>query len=401
MIQSGFAYLAMLLFIIAVVVRLDRRFPKFFGVVPGIVVIYFVVMMCSTFGLWKITEEVSLYHKHVKDNLLPVMIFLMLLRCDLRRIIKLGPRMLLGFFAATLTICLGFIIVYAVFRSQWEPHTWKTFAALCGSWIGGTGNMAAVQAVLGVNDSQMGYTLLMDSVNYSVWVMLLLLAVPHARHFNAWTKADTKTLDEIGAQLAAEKEEQHSAIEFPHLMLLIGVSAAAAAVSRHYGTVASATIEGFLNSAGWETLVKTSFFSVSTCSVMLITLVGTLAALTPLGKTPGISPLASISLYTIVALMGSKANFAELGKAPLYIFCGFLIILIHAVLLALIARFFRLDLFTCGVASLANIGGVASAPILAAAYSEVLIPIGVLMSMLGYIVGTGAALLVGQIMSAL
>lgn len=401
MIQSGFGYLAALLFIIAFVVRLDRRYPRFFNYVPGIVVIYFTVMMCSTFELWKLTDEVNLYHKHIKDGLLPVMIFLMLLRCDLRRIFKLGPRMILGFFSATLTICLGFIAVFWLFRGHWEPHTWKTFAALCGSWIGGTGNMAAVQSVLEVSDSQMGYTLLMDSVNYSVWVMLLLIAVPHAHRFNTWTGTDTKALDEIGEHLNRDKEEQTAGIEFGDLMILIGSGLTAAALSRHFGAVSSTAIEGWLNAMGWETVVKTSFFSASTCTVMLVTVIGVLAALTPLGRTPGISPLASISLYTIVALMGSKANFAELSKAPFYILCGFLIILIHALTLALIARLLRLDLFTCGVASLANIGGVASAPILAAAYSEVLIPIGVLMAMLGYIVGTPAALLVGRIMSYL
>jgi uncharacterized membrane protein len=106
-------------------------------------------------------------------------------------------------------------------------------------------------------------------------------------------------------------------------------------------------------------------------------------------------------LYLIVALMGSKANFAELSQAPFYIFCGFMILVIHAVLLAVIAKLLKLDLFTCGVASLANVGGVASAPILAAAYSEVLVPIGVLMGMLGYVLGTGGGLLVGKILSGI
>jgi uncharacterized membrane protein len=104
-------------------------------------------------------------------------------------------------------------------------------------------------------------------------------------------------------------------------------------------------------------------------------------------------------LYVIVALMASSANFGELTKAPIYILAGLVIILIHAVLMFIVAKIFKLDLFTCGVASLANIGGVASAPILAAAYSEALIPVGVLMAMLGYIIGTGGGLLVGKILS--
>lgn len=106
-------------------------------------------------------------------------------------------------------------------------------------------------------------------------------------------------------------------------------------------------------------------------------------------------------LYTIVALIASRANFAELTKAPIYIISGFVILGIHALLLSLIGKLLKLDLFTLGVASLANIGGVASAPILAGAYSEALVPIGVLMALMGYIVGTGGGILVGKILSIL
>lgn len=104
-------------------------------------------------------------------------------------------------------------------------------------------------------------------------------------------------------------------------------------------------------------------------------------------------------LYVIVALVGSRADLAELGQAPVYIVAGLIILLVHGSLMVVIARLFHLDLFTCGVASLANIGGVASAPILAAAYSRVLIPIGVLMALLGYVIGTAGGLIVARILS--
>lgn len=383
MIESGFAYVAALLFTIAVIVQLDKKYEKFFSYVPGIVVIYFLVMTFSTFGLWKPTEDVNLYYKHLKGNLLPVMIFLMLLRCDLKKIFKLGPRMLLGFFSSSLTIGIGFVVTYFLFKSYYEPHTWKTFAALSGSWMGGTGNMAAIQMALGVTDSQMGYTLLMDSVNYSVWVMILLALVPFAHRFNHWAGADTQMIDEIGEHLSRDAASLETEMTFSHLALLLGSSLLVAAMSKY--------LAGFLPTS--------SFLSLNTWTILIVTVAGTTAALTPLGKTPGISMLGNMSLYTIVALVGSRANFSELSQAPLYIFSGFIILVVHVVLLALIAKVLKLDLFTCGVASLANIGGVASAPILAAAYSEALVPIGVLMGMLGYIVGTGGGLLVGKILS--
>lgn len=385
MIESGFPYIALLAFTIAIIVQLDKKFKKFFSYVPGIVVIYFLVMTFSTFGLWKKTDEITFYYKHFKMNLLPIMIFLMLLRCDLKKIFKLGPRMLLGFFASSFTIGVGFIVTFMLFKSYYEPHTWKTFAALCGSWMGGTGNMAAIQLALGVTDSQMGYTLLMDSINYSVWVMILLAIVPFAAKFNKWAGADTKMIDEVGRHLSAAEAEKETEMDFTHLTILIGVSFAVAGLSRY--------------AAGF--LPESAFLSVNTWTVIIATIAGIIAALTPLGKTPGIPHLGNFTLYMIVALIASRANFAELTQAPLYILSGFVILAVHVILLGIIAKIFKLDLFTCGVASLANIGGVASAPILAAAYSEALVPIGVLMGMMGYVVGTGGGLLVGKILSML
>jgi len=118
--------------------------------------------------------------------------------------------------------------------------------------------------------------------------------------------------------------------------------------------------------------------------------------MTPLAKLSGGSQLASMMLYLIVALIASRANFSELTEAPLYIIAGFVIIAIHASIMILFAKLFKLDLFSLGIASLANIGGVASAPILASAYSKALIPIGVLMAMMGYIIGTFGGLMVGK-----
>lgn len=387
MIESGFSFIAVLLFLAAMIVQLDKKYRRIFEYIPGIVVLYFLVMTLSTLGFWKQTTEVNFYYNQLKNNILPVMIFLMLLHCDLKKILKLGPRMLLGFFSASVTIGAGFVITYFLFKSHFEPHTWKTFAALSGSWMGGTGNMAAIQLALGVSDSQMGYTLMMDSVNYAVWVMLLLAVVPYAKHFNHWTGADTSQIDEIGSSLLEQQTETPLPMTFQDLILLLGSSFMVAALSQYLAPHISAI------------LPANAILSTYSWTVILATTAGIVAALTPLGKVPGISPLANLMLYLIVALIGSRANFAELTQAPFYIFCGFIILLIHALLLAMIAKLFKLDLFTCGVASLANIGGVASAPVLAAAYSEVLVPVGVLMGMLGYVIGTGGGLLVGKILS--
>jgi uncharacterized membrane protein len=386
MITSGFTYLAVILFFSGAVVWTEKVVNgRLFKYLPAVVLIYLGTMVLSTGGLWKKTAEVDLYYNTTKTILLPVMIFLMLLRCDLRKIIKLGPRMLTGFFTASLSIMLGFVSVYAIFKNMYETTTWKSFAALSGSWIGGTGNMVAVQEALAVSSAEMGYALLMDSINYAIWVMLLLALIPFAPIFNNWTNSDTALLDQIGANLNATEKMKKKTIGFFNLIVLIGTGLLVSALSIYLAGKLPAT--DFITSAAW--------------TVIIVTLAGIVSAMTPLSRIPGSAQLSNVALYILVGLIGSRANFSELTQAPLYITSGFVIIGIHAVILILVAKLFKLDLFTCAVASLANIGGVASAPILAAAYSQALIPIGVLMAMMGYVFGTGAGLLVGKILSLL
>lgn len=382
MITDGFLFLTVLLLIAAGLGLLEKYSGwRLFTILPGIVLLYFGVMLASSLGLWSQTDSIRATYSAVRNNLLPAMIFLMLLKSDLRAIAHLGPRMLGAFFTAVVTIMLGFVITFALFHRWLEPDSWKTFAALSGSWMGGTGNMAAIQSALDVPDSRMGYTLLMDSIDYAIWVMILLALVPFAAVFNRWTKADSSLLAKAGERLAVQHDDK--AITQLNLLVLLSLSFLVSAVSQQLASV----------------LPTTAFLTTMTWTILLVTLAGVLAAMTRLGKLSGSVELSQIMLLVIIALIASRADFADLAKAPIYVTAGLMILCIHGVLMALVAKIFRLDLFTCGVASLANIGGVASAPILAAAYSKALIPVGVLMAMLGYVVGTAGGLLVGKMLS--
>ena len=385
MIENGFSYLAVLMIIAASIVYIEKSSRyKLFEYLPSIVIIYFVVMLASTFGLWEKTESVTATYKSIKSNLLPAMIFLMLLLADMREIFKLGKKMLLTFVLASVSIALGFIGMFALFHSSFGAESWKAFAALSGSWMGGTANMVAIQGALALPDSAMGYTLLIDSIDYAIWVMILLALVPFAKHFNCWTNANTSVIDEVGARLA-RKEEEKKPMDFASLFFLLGSALFVSALAQY----------------GASYLPTTSFLTTSTWIVIIATLAGIVFAMTPLAKISASSELANIMLYLIVALIASRANFAELTQAPLYIFAGFVIITIHVIIMVIFAKLFKLDLFSLGVASLANIGGVASAPILASAYSKALIPIGVLMAMMGYILGTFGGLMVGKVLETL
>ena len=385
MITDGFSYLALLMMIAALIVYAEKKTTnRLFEYLPAIVILYFTVMLLSTFGLWQKSASVTATYKALKGNLLPAMIFLMLLTADMRHILKLGKKMLLTFLLASTSIALGFIGMFALFHHSFAPGAWKPFAALSGSWMGGTGNMVAIQGALNLPDSDMGYALLIDSVDYAIWVMLLLALVPFAQKFNVWTGADTSVIDEVGAKLA-QNETARSPMHFASLFLLLALSLAISALSQYAGGL----------------LPSSDYLSHTTWTVIIATLAGILFAMTPIAKLGGSSELGTMMLYLIVALIASRANFGELVEAPLYIAAGFVILLIHALIMLFFAKRFKLDLFSIGVASLANIGGVASAPILASAYSRALIPIGVLMAMLGYILGTFGGLLVGKVLEAI
>lgn len=384
MITNGFTYIAVLIFIAAMLVWLQKYTKsKFFEFVPPIVLLYLLTMILCTLGAWDM-EATKPAYSALKNNLLYAMIFLMLLRCDIRKIIKLGPKMLGGFFAASISIAIGFIATYAILHTQLGSEAWKALGALCGSWMGGSGNMIAVQAAFDISEADMAYALVVDSIDYSIWVMFLLWAINLAPKFNKWVKADTRTLDEVSRKLEDDAKANDAPITFVNLIFLLGLGLLISAVGQNIGAV----INGFA-----------PFLDKATWTVLFITLAGLVCAVTPIGKMAGASELSNVLLYSVVALLASRASFLELTDAPIWIIAGFMILAIHGIIMVIIAKIFKLDMFTCGVASLANIGGSASAPILAGAYSGALVPVGVLMALMGYVIGTAGGIIVANIMS--
>ena len=384
MITNGFTYVAVLIFIAALLVWLQRYTKsKFFEYAPPIVLLYLITMIFCTLGVWDL-EATKPAYSALKNNILFAMIFLMLLRCDIRKILKLGPKMLGGFFAASISIGIGFIVTYAIMHSALGSEAWKALGALCGSWMGGSGNMIAVQAAFDIGEADMAYALVVDSIDYSIWVMFLLWAINLAPKFNKWVKADTTTLDEVSKRLEEDAKANNEPITFVNIIFLLGLSLVISAVGQNFGATVSGTL---------------TFLDKSTWTVLFITLAGLVGAVTPIGKMAGGTELSNVMLYSVVALLASRASFLELSDAPIWILAGFMILAIHGILLLIIAKIFKLDMFTCGVASLANIGGSASAPILAGAYSGALVPVGVLMALMGYVIGTGGGIIVANIMS--
>ncbi|MCI8550562.1 MAG: DUF819 family protein [Lachnospiraceae bacterium] len=389
MITNGFTYVAVLLFMAAVLVTLEKKttgvVQKFFKFVPAVVLCYLVAMILCTFKVWDM-ESTKPAYTALKNSLTYAMVFTMLLRCDIRKIIKLGPKMLIGFFSASLTIIIGFIVAFAIMKGAIGSNSWMGLGALCGSWLGGSGNMVAVQAALGISEADMGYALVIDSIDYSLWVMFLLWFIQLAPRFNKWTKANTKTLDEVSNRLADDAKANTTPLTFQSLILLIGVALLVSAVGGNVGTALNSAMP-FLDKATW--------------TILFITVLGLVGAVSPLGKVAGSSEVSNLLLYSVIVLLASRASLLELADAPMWILTGFLILAIHAVLMVLLCKLLKLDLFTGAVASLANIGGTASAPVLAGSYSGSLVPVGILMALMGYVIGTPLGILTARIMSML
>lgn len=388
MIQDGFFYIAVLVFIAAVLVYLPKLFKgkagsNLFRFAPPVVLIYLVLMILCTARLWDL-EATSETYKALKNPVLYAMLFLMLLRCDLKKIMKLGPKMLIGFFAAAFSIGLGFVISYAITHEALGQGAWKALGALCGSWMGGGGNMLAIQAALDINESVMAYALVIDSICATLYVMFLLWAIEFSGKFNTWTNADTRAIDEVGQALAVEAKANTKPITWQNLMILVGAGLLVSALSQMAGAVINQWLP---------------FFDSATWTVLVVTVLGVGLALTPFGKLKGTEEISNVLLYIVIALIASRADLASIGNAPMWLLSGFIILIIHVLIMIVFAKLFRLDIFTCAVASLANIGGTATAPVLAGTYSSALVPVGIIMALLGYVIGTGGGLIVAQIMS--
>lgn len=390
MIKDSFTYIAVLIFAAAVLVYLPRLIKgnaarKFFSFAPPVVLIYLGLMALCTLGAWDLPATSAAY-SGLKNPLLYAMLFIMLLRCDLRKILRLGPKMLLGFLAATVSISLGFVVSFAIMRGVLGEGAWKSLGALCGSWMGGGGNMLAIQAALDIDESAMAYALVMDSICGTLYIMFLLWAIGFSDKLDRWTRADTSAIHAVGASLEQESAADSRPLTWQNILLLTGSGLLVSAVCTKLGGAVGDMLP---------------FFDRATWTVLIITVLGILLAMTPFGKLRGTEEVSNVLLYVVIALIASRADLRGIGNAPAWLAAGLLILVIHAGIMLLLAKLFRLDIFTCAVASLANIGGTATAPILAGTYSSALVPVGIIMALFGYVVGTGGGLLTAQIMSML
>ena len=390
MITNGFTYIAFLMFVAGGLLFLQKNTKwKIFDIVPPLVWIYVLHMIFCTVGLYDLAETKPAY-SGLKNNLLYAMIFVMLLRCDFKKLGKLGPRMIAIFLGCSLTLAIGPFACYPIFMNSMggAEKTWAAVAALYASWVGGSGNMAAMEAAFSIDPGAYGAALALDTVCYSVWIALLLLVVKFAPKWNAVCKADTSKLDAVADAANAELAKDKKVATSADWIFLIGVSLMVSAISQKAGTI----INNGLCAIGLD------MFGAATCTTVFVTVLGLVCAATPIGKLAAVEEMSSIYLYAVVSLLASRASLVDLVSAPMWVVYGFAILVVHVVLMFVLSKIFKWDLCMVSTASLANFGGSASAPIVATAYNPNFAGIGVLMGVLGAAIGNLCGLAMGALL---
>ncbi|MCB2199185.1 DUF819 family protein [bacterium] len=346
---------------------------KFFNYVPPLIFIYLLPAVFSNTGI--ITNHSAVYD-WMGDVILPVFLVLLLLDVDVKATIRVMGRGVFVMLIGTLGVVVGAPIAYMVVKGWLEPDAWTGYGALAGSWIGGTGNMAAVAEGIGTSGTNFGLAVIADNLVYLIWLPLLLNAKSLAKVFHKFTGVSDAHLDRMKS-LADEMVVEKPAPEMRHLLYLIAIGFGVAWLSEQIASVLTPL---------------PPVFTAKTYQILLVTISGIALSFTGARKIPGSHELAMALVYLFVSRMGAKTVVAGLaGQALPFVAGAYIWIFIHGAFILLAARLFRIDIHTAAISSAANIGGAASAPIVAAYHDERLVPVSILMALIGYAVGNVAA----------
>lgn len=379
---------------------LGGRWTTFYTFVPALLLCYLIPSLMNSFGL--ISSETSNLWTVAKDYFLPACLVLMTLSIDLKAIIGLGPKALVMFFTAVVGIVLGG--PFAVFLvSLFSPETvggegmnaaWRGFATLAGSWIGGGANQTAMLEVYGYNPERYAAMVAIDILVANIWMIFLLYGAGNPQPIDRWLRADTSAIDRLKDKMeryTAEMERPSSQVDF---MLIAAVALGTVGASHLVAglvTPVFASVEAL-----HDTVLTNQFFWV----VVMATTIGLALSFTRARELEGAgaSKIGSVFIFMLVAIIGTKMDVFRIADAPLLFVVGIVWMLFHVCLLLVVAKLIRAPWFFVAVGSKASVGGAASAPVVAAAFHPALAPVGVLLAVLGYALGTYGAILCAELM---
>jgi len=360
------------------------RFQPLFRVTPAVIYVYFLPALSTSLG---ITPASSPAYDWMIRYLLPVSLLLLMVTVDLRAVVRLGSKALIMMLAGSVGIIIGGPVALALLGRFLPPDTWMGLAALSGSWIGGAPNMVAIKESVGTPDSLMGPIIVVDTVVAYGWMGVLLFLSSFQGKIDAWLRADTDAIDVLDERLAVADDERRP-MEVRDLAIILGLGFGAAAVCIWVGDK--------LPLLGDPTII-----SHTTWTVVLVTSLGLALSFTPVRRLEqvGASRAGYLALYLMLTAIGAQADLKKVVEAPLYLLVGVIWLGIHIAVLFIVARLVRAPLFFIATGSMANVGGVVSAPIVASVYRRSLAPVGVLMGVSGYLIGIYGALLCAWLLS--
>ena len=390
--------------------------PKFYKIVPGLFIAYFIPAIFTTFGVispeWKTTNAAGeiisnssqLYYV-ASRFLLPAALVLMTLSIDLKAIFNLGSKALIMFFTGTVGVIIGgplAILLISIFSPETVggadfDAVWRGLSTLAGSWIGGGANQTAMLEIYKYNPAKYGGMVIVDIVIANVWMAILLIGIGKKDKINKWLKADTTAIEELKEKVIdfTQKVKKNPTLTDFMIMLAIGFGTVGFGhFSAKYLSVFFSNFVASINSQTWRNVFSflgSSFFWLISISTIIAILLSYTKAKNYEGA--GASKLGSIFIYILVATIGMKMDLNQAFENPGLIAIGIVWMTIHAILLIIVAKIIRAPYFFLAVGSQANVGGAASAPIVAQAFHPSLATVGVLLAVFGYAIGTVGAIL--------
>lgn len=374
---------------------------KFYSVVPAILMCYLIPAIFNSLGI--IEDEVSQLYFVASRYLLPASLVLMTLSIDLKAIFNLGPKALIMFFTGTIGIIIGGPIAILLI-SMVSPETvggvgpdavWRGLSTLAGSWIGGGANQAAMLEIYEYNPDLYGGMVLVDIVIANIWMAILLLGIGRNEKIDKWLNADDTAITNLKDRVA---NYAASVVRNPSLgdfMVILGIAFGAVGIA-HWGAdnISAYLVDNYAvfsdNKSSLASFASSFFWMIS-----IATAIGIILSFTRFKsyEGAGASKIGSIFIYVLVATIGMKMDLTMVFDNPGLIGIGMVWMTIHAGLLILVAKLIKAPYFFLAVGSQANVGGAASAPVVAAAFHPSLATVGVLLAVFGYVVGTYGAIL--------
>ncbi|MDP2413726.1 DUF819 domain-containing protein [Daejeonella sp.] len=378
-------------------------FKKLYSVIPPILLCYFLPGILNSAGI--ISGTSSGLYAMASRYLLPASLVLFTLSLDLSEIWKLRKKAGLMFITASFSIIIGgplAVLIVSLFApeivgGEGADAVWRGLSTVAGTWIGGGANQAAMFEIFKPSTDLFSAMVALDVFVSYTWMALLLYGAGKNNKINQFLKADDQSVTEIKDKIEAYQLSIMRIPKMEDILMILGIGFGVTGIA-HLG---ADTI------APWVTINAPylSTFSLTSGFFWLVIIATTLGMILSFTKMrnlegAGASRIGSVLLYVLIATIGMQMNVMAIFRNPGILLIGLVWILIHAIFLLITAKITKTPFFFAAVGSMANIGGPASAPVIASAFHPSLAPVGVLLAVFGYVIGTYGAYVCGLMMQA-